>query len=138
MDSPILKLVVVAAEIGGRLNRESRDLLKTLSLFRAQSEPRALQNQVARVWEQRWLTLIGVSIQDAVAATLIDEGSKFLDGAPVQEPLSVDVWLDGLRSFENPYPGISRLNTSSLEASGGQGELSAANALVAPLGERSG
>ena len=128
VDSPVLKLVVAAAEVGGRLNRESRDLLKTLAVFRAQSEPRVLQSQAARIWEQRWLILLGVAIQDAVAATLVDEGSSFLSGAAAPEPLGVDVWLDGLRSYgtlpsggvesipfegvpENPYPGSGRLNT---------------------------
>ena len=99
VDSPVLKLIVVAAEVGGRLNKESRDLLKTIAAFRAQSEPRVLQNQAARIWEQRWLTLLGVSIQDALAATLVDEGSRFLSGTPGPTPLSVDVWLDGLRSY---------------------------------------
>ena len=42
---------------------------------------------------------MGVAIQDALAATLIDEGSRFLSAVPVPEPLSVDVWLDGLRSY---------------------------------------
>ena len=99
VDNPVVKLMVVAAEVGGRLNRESRDLLKTLANFRAQSEPRVLQNQAARIWEQRWLILLGVAIQDALAATLVDEGSRFLNGVASIEPLSVDVWLDGLRSY---------------------------------------
>ena len=99
VDNPVVKLLVVAAEVGGRLNRESRDLLKTLATFRAQSEPRVLQNQAARIWEQRWLILLGVGVQDALAATLVDEGSRFLGGAPALEPLSVEVWLNGLRSY---------------------------------------
>ena len=99
VDSPVLKLFVVASEIGGRMNRESRDLLKSMAAFRAQSEPRVLQSQAARIWEQRWLVLLGVAVQDAVAATLVDEGSRFLSGSPAPEPLSVDVWLDGLRSY---------------------------------------
>ena len=138
VDSPVLKLFVVASEIGGRMNRESRNLLKSMAAFRAQSEPRVLQYQAARMWEQRWLVLLGVAVQDAVAATLVDEGSRFLSGTPAPEPLSVDVWLDGLRSYgtlpsggsesiplegdpgamdsapcdrENPYPGSGRLNT---------------------------
>ena len=120
----MLKLVVAAAEVGGRLNRESRELLKSMAAFRAQSEPRVLRRQAARIWEQRWLILLGVAVQDAVAATLVSEGSQFLSGAPAPTPLSVDVWLDGLRSYgtlpnggespmdgENPYPGSGRLNT---------------------------
>jgi hypothetical protein len=73
--------------------------LKTLATFRAQSEPRVLQNQAARIWEQRWLILLGVAVQDALAATLVDEGSRFLNGVASIDPLSVDVWLDGLRSY---------------------------------------
>ena len=47
VDSPVLKLVVAATEVGGRLNRESRKLLKSMAAFRAQSEPRILQRQAA-------------------------------------------------------------------------------------------
>ena len=35
IDSPLLKLVVVATEVGGRMNRESRSLLKTIVAFLA-------------------------------------------------------------------------------------------------------
>lgn len=80
VDSLVVKLLVFAAEVGGRLNRESRGLLKTLATFRAWSEPRVLQNQAARIWEQRWLILLGVAVQDALAATLVDEGSRFFNG----------------------------------------------------------
>ena len=40
-----------------------------------------------------------MAIQDALAATLVDDGSRFLSGTPAPTPLSVDVWLDGLRSY---------------------------------------
>ena len=42
---------------------------------------------------------MGVAVQDALAATLADEGSRFLNGVASIEPLSVDVWLEGLRSY---------------------------------------
>ena len=82
------------------MNKQSRELLKTLTAFRAQSEPRVLQAQAARIWEQRWLTLLGVSIQDALAATLVNEGVLLSSCSICPEPLSVDVWLDGLRSYD--------------------------------------
>ena len=42
--------------------------------------------------------LLGVAFQDAVAKTLAEEGYRVLSG-PAPGRLSVDVWLDGLRSY---------------------------------------
>lgn len=53
-----------------------------------------LRRAAARAWRNRWLTLLAVCAQDALAATLVDEGSSLLDAADSVPPLAVDVWLD--------------------------------------------
>ena len=42
--------------------------------------------------------MLSVAVQDALAATLVDEGVALLDAAGAAPPLSVEVWLDGLQS----------------------------------------
>ena len=42
----------------------------------------------------RWVTMVSIVTQDALAATLVDEGVGILDAGDAHEPLSVDVWLD--------------------------------------------
>ena len=86
---------MAASEFGGRLNSAGCQLLKTAAAHRAEREPQALRSQAARNWESRWLCLLSVATQDAIAATLVCDGSRFLGGHGSTEPLSVDVWLDG-------------------------------------------
>ena len=121
------------------------------------------RTHLSRIWRTRWSTLLAVAIQNSVSAFAVDDGTSILDAPGYKIPFAADICTEcasiatlasdiraerardssnnlnpSLADFENPYPGISRLNTSSLEASGGQGEYSAADALVAPLGQRSG
>ena len=69
--------------------------MKVAAAHRADREPAALRGQAARNWESRWLSFLSVATQDALAATLVSDGSRFLDGFACPEVLSVDVWLDG-------------------------------------------
>ena len=41
------------------------------------------------------MSLTGVAVQDALAATLVNDGLAALDGADAAVPLPVDMWLDG-------------------------------------------
>ena len=40
--------------------------------------------------------MVSTVCQDALAATLVDDGVSLLDVAQSSEPTSVDVWLDGV------------------------------------------
>ena len=59
---------------------------------RARDEPEALRGAAAQRWYARWVTMVGVAVQDAVAATLVDNGAALLDGADGTAPLSVNLW----------------------------------------------
>ena len=97
VNSNVLRLVVAATEIGGRLNKDAHELLKAAASARAETEPRALRRQAARGWLARWESLLAVSAQCSVAATLVSEGTRILDAMGGQIPLGVSVWLDGPR-----------------------------------------
>ena len=86
---------MAATETGGRLSAGALDLLDAAALGKAQEEPQVLRRQAARAWRARWQTMLAVAAQDALAATLTQEGVLLLDAATGQEPTSVDVWLDG-------------------------------------------
>lgn len=94
-DSDVVQLVVAATETGGRLSAGALELLDAAAQGKAQDEPPVLRQQAARSWRARWQTLLGVAAQDALAATLLQEGTLLLDAAAGQEPTSIDVWLDG-------------------------------------------
>ena len=93
-DSNAVKLVIAAMETGGRLCTEALELLDAAATAKAQAEPKPIRKQAAGAWRARWITLLAGAPQDALAATLVDEGARLLD-ANGQEPCSVDTWLDG-------------------------------------------
>ena len=93
VDSSRLRLVTVATEVGGRFSKTARELLEVAAACRARGEPRALQPAAARRWCERWLTMLSVSAQDALAATLVDDGVALLDGHDGCQPPPADLWL---------------------------------------------
>ena len=40
--------------------------------------------------------MVSVGIQNALAATLVNDGMGVLDGRDGEPPLAIDAWLDGL------------------------------------------
>ena len=94
-DSATVRLVLAAAEVGGRLNQESLELLDAAAQCRAQHDPAVLRRQAARAWRARWIGMIAVSAQDALAATLIQEGLGILDAPAGTVPETAEVWIDG-------------------------------------------
>ena len=99
VDSTVLQLWVATTEVGKRLNKKALELLRAAAAGRAQHEPAPLRRQAARAWEARWTTLLAVAAQNALCATLVQEGSKILDAPCSAEPLGVDVWLDGVHAW---------------------------------------
>ena len=94
LQSSRLRLLTAGIETGGRLSIEGLDFLSKLAAHKTGSEPPALRASAARAWRSRWVTMISVVSQDALAATLVDDGVALLDAAQVPCPSSVEVWLD--------------------------------------------
>ena len=96
--SSTLHLVVAAVETGGRLCQEALDLIGTAAWARAQDDPSPLRRHTTRGWRARWLAMLSVASQGALAATLVSDGSHLLDAAVGEAPEPVQVWLDAPRS----------------------------------------
>ena len=94
VSNSLLQLLTVATERGGRLNRDGCSLLADAAVARARTEPAVLRKAAARGWRTRWTTMVSVSVQSALAATLVDDGTCLLDAADGPAPLAVDVWLN--------------------------------------------
>ena len=95
VNSPVLRLTTVAAEVGGRMSVASWELLRSLAVARARSAPQLVRTSARAAWLRRWATILGVAIQDAVAATLVDDGVATLDGHDGATPLDVELWVAG-------------------------------------------
>ena len=98
VNSSLLQLVTVASETGGRLNRAGCSLLADAAVARARTQPAVLRKAAARGWRTRWTTLVAVSVQSSLAATLVNDGTCLLDAPDGPAPLSVDVWLNSRAS----------------------------------------
>ena len=93
--SSVLSLVTAAVEVGVRMCPEALELIDAAAAARAQAEPRPLRKQAARMWRNRWLALLSVAAQDALAATLISEGSALLDAPSTGSAESTALWAEG-------------------------------------------
>ena len=90
--SSVLRLMTVACEVGGRFNTEAKTLVTQLAEAKARSEVRVLRSSATRAWQNRWFTLLSVSVQNAVASTLVNEGTSFAISDGLAPP-AVDVCL---------------------------------------------
>ena len=97
------RLVVLACEVGGRWNDESLDFVRRLARHRAAQAPPILRQSVASAFTRRWWCILGVAVQDALAATLLGLPSGPLPGGAVSSapPFDADV-LTGYGVAEAP------------------------------------
>ena len=93
--SSVVRLTTVACEVGGRWSEASLTLLRGLAAARAREAPFPLRRATAGAWRARWLARLSVAQQDALAATLVDDGVVALDAPGAAGPSDVDVWVDG-------------------------------------------
>ena len=94
LNNPHLKLVVAAMETGGRVHTEALRLLDQAAAAKARQSPTPLQPHMARVWRARWVSMLSVVAQDALAATLVDDGTIHLDAAD-GAVLTAEAWQNG-------------------------------------------
>ena len=78
--SPKCRLVVLAAEVGGRWSATSRWLVRHLAEARCRSVTPRLKASATRAWEARWWGMLSVAVQNALAATLVDDAPHLLHG----------------------------------------------------------
>ena len=92
--SPILRLVTVACEVGGRWSSEARSVLRSLASAKARSAPPALQRAAHGAWLRRWSELLSVAQQRGLAASLFDAVPIDLDGIDGDAPPVANVCAD--------------------------------------------
>ena len=66
------RLVVLAAEVGGRLSVETAQFLSALAKAKAQSAPHLLQGRVEAAWLRRWSATLACSAARSFAVSLLD------------------------------------------------------------------
>ena len=93
--STTVRFVLAAAEVGGWLSQESFELLDAAAQCRSQHDPLVLHRHATCAGLARWIGMIAVSAQDALAATLIQEGLGILDAVAETVPDAAEVWADG-------------------------------------------
>ena len=74
------QLVVLACEVGGRWSGTYTWLVRQLAEERSAQAPPRLRRSTARAWEARWWGMLAVAVQNALAATLVDDAPHLLHG----------------------------------------------------------
>ena len=78
------RLVVLGCEVGGRWSVEAIRILKQLAEAKAREAPALLRGTTLLAWHRRWLSMLSVAAQTALAETLLAPTSPHLtelDGA---------------------------------------------------------
>ena len=95
--SGAVRLTTLPCETGGRWSEACGKVIAGLAAARAREAPRHLQLSARLAFERRWWALLSCTQQDALAATLVDDGTLLLDGQDDQPPELVDVLVDEAR-----------------------------------------
>ena len=66
------RLVVLAAEVGGRWNRETAQFITALAKARAQEVPLVLQGRAEAAWVRRWSAILACTAARAFCVSLLD------------------------------------------------------------------
>ena len=96
------RLVVLAAEVGGRWSQESRHFLRQLARARARAEPQVLRVAAAAAWRRRWSCLLSVAAQRSFAESLLETAYPGGGGGADGETPSTDDVLAAAR-----YEGLA-------------------------------
>ena len=67
------RLVVLAAEVGGRWNTETAQFISALAKARSTSVPEFLQARVEAAWIRRWSAILACSAARAFSLSLLDQ-----------------------------------------------------------------
>ena len=96
--SELAELVVLACEVGGRWHETAVELVRQLAKLKVRNVHPLLRRSVQLAWSDRWWSLLGVAVQDALAGSLLAPNGKklVLDRADAETP-ELDLLLDGQR-----------------------------------------
>ena len=101
----------MAAEVFGRFDDHSRDLLSELVRAHCAGTTPILRRRLELGWQRRWWSLLSVAVQVAVAASIVPTAPQFAEG-----PDSLPAWRRAghdhvsLLEAEHEQPGeVSRL-----------------------------
>ena len=98
VSSPLAELLVLACEVGGRWNDQATELVRALAKQKVKNEHPLLRRSAELAWHDRWWSLLGVAVQDALAASLLANlGKQFVLDEKVADEPSLDNLLDGQR-----------------------------------------
>ena len=98
------RLILLGCEVGGRWAPEALTLLRCLARARCLSAPALLRKSASYAWHRRWLCLVSIAAQSALAASLAEPAALLTAAAPEEEPSLEEV----LGSCRMP-PAQSRL-----------------------------
>ena len=93
-----VRLTTLACEVGGRWSSECLETVEQLAAARAREAPGYLQTAARRALEARWWALLSCAQQGALAATLVDDAVRLLDGCDVPAPELAEILVDEMRS----------------------------------------
>ena len=65
--------MVAAVEIGGRWDKQTYKFLVQLAKAKARSAPAILRSSLTNAWLRRWTGLLAFAVQDAFAASILEE-----------------------------------------------------------------
>ena len=86
------RLVVLAAEVGGRWSEETRALVRQLAKAKSRSVPRILVGRARQAWQHRWSSLLTCASARAFALSLLDR--RPVSGSDGATPSSAEVLAD--------------------------------------------
>ena len=89
------RLVVLGTELGGRWAPEALNILRRLAEAKCRDSPALLRRSAQLAWYQRWIRMLSVAAQNALAETLLRPASPHLteldgDTPDLSEVLCVD------------------------------------------------
>ena len=90
--------MVLGCEVGGRWHEDANQLVRLLAKEKAKTEHPLLRRSVELAWTDRWWTILGVTVQDAMAASVLTPSTfgLVLDASNSCEP-ELDRLLDDER-----------------------------------------
>ena len=94
----MVRLTTLACETGGRWSEAAAETIAQLAVFHARAAPRHLQFSTRLASESRWWALVSCAQQDALAATLVDDG--VLDGHDAAAPELADLLVDEAHALQ--------------------------------------